>query len=176
MSAITEARRADYRDYLAESGRPPPRRPTGAGSRRKGATGEREFSTALHGLIGVRLARNLEQSRRGGHDLTLPPDTPGPVAETLARLAVECKRYATTPPGSLSAWWSQACAQAERAGLWPVLAYRGDRRPWRIRLPLATVRPDLFPVWHDAELAIDLSLAAFACLVREGAIEPRPSS
>ncbi len=148
---------------------------TGAGSRRKGASGEREFSAALCELIGVRMARNLEQSRKGGHDLELPEGATGPVAETLARLAVEVKRYATTPPGSLTAFWRQACAQAARAGLWPALAYRADRHPWRVRLPLACVRPDLFPLWADAELTADLPLPAFAALVREGAITDPPT-
>lgn len=174
--SITEARRADYRDYLAESGHPPPRRPTGAGSRRKGASGEREFSLALHGLIGVRLARNLEQSRNGGHDLTVPPDATGPVADALGRLAFEIKRLASVTPASLAGWWDQAKGQAERVGLWPALAYRADRHPWRVRLPLACVRPDLFPLWAEAELTVDLPLPAFAALIREGAIaDPTPA-
>ena len=53
---------------------------TGAGSRRKGASGEREFAAALDDLLGIRLTRNLEQSRGGGHDLELPEDSAGPVA------------------------------------------------------------------------------------------------
>ena len=147
----------------------------GATSRRKGAGAERELAHALHALLGVRLIRNLEQSRHGGHDLIpAPEEATGPVAETLARLAVEVKRYATTPPGSLATWWGQACRQAEAAGLLPCLAYRPDRQPWRVRLPLACVRPDLFPVvWADDALAVDMGLPAFAALVREGAICPR---
>ena len=144
----------------------------GAGSRRKGASGEREFAAALHDLIGVRLSRRLTQARGGGHDLELPEGASGPVAEALSRLAVEVKRYATTPPGSLAQWWSQAVRQGEAAGLWPVLAYRPDRHPWRVRLPLACLRPDLYPVWPDPDLTADLPLAAFAALVREGAIAP----
>ncbi len=146
---------------------------TGAGSRRKGAGGEREFAAALHDLIGVRLSRRLTQARGGGHDLELPEDAAGPVAETLAKLAVECKRYASVTPASLAQWWSQATRQAEAVGLWPVLAYRGDRQAWRVRLPLAALRPDLFPYWRDADLTADLHLSGFACLVREGAILDR---
>jgi hypothetical protein len=148
---------------------------TGATSRRKGAAGEREFARALEDQVGLRLARNLEQSRQGGHDLTLPEEATGPVAEALGRLAIECKRYATTPNGSLAQWWGQACRQAEAAGLWPALAYRPDRHPWRVRLPLAALRPDLFPVWRDADLTADLPLPAFASLVREGAICAPPT-
>lgn len=144
----------------------------GAGCRRKGASGEREFARALEELLGIRLDRNLEQSRRGGHDLIPPASAAGPVAEALAGLAIEIKRYATTPPGSLATWWSQAVRQAE-AELWPCLAYRGDRQAWRVRLPLAAIRPDLFPFWPDPDLTADLHISAFCCLVREGAIRPR---
>ena len=145
----------------------------GAGSRRKGASGEREFAAALHDLLGIRLARRLTQARGGGHDLELPAEASGPVAEALSRLAIECKRYSAAPPGSLAQWWSQAVRQAEAVGLWPALAFRPDRRPWSVRLPLACLRPDLIPeVWPDPDLTADLPLPAFAALVREGAIAP----
>lgn len=146
----------------------------GAGSRRKGSSGERELAAALHDLLGIRLARRLTQVRGGGHDLELPEGATGPVAEVLGRLAVEVKRYREVSPGGLAQWWSQAVRQAEAVGLWPALAYRPDRHPWRVRLPLACLRPDLIPeVWHDPDLTADLPLPAFACLCREGAIHPR---
>ena len=146
-----------------------------ASSRAKGATGEREFARALEELIGIKLVRNLEQSRRGGHDLIPPQDAAGPVAEALGRLAVEVKRYASAPSGSVSKWWLQAVGQGEAVNLWPALAYRADRQPWRVRLPLAAVRGDLFAVaWEDADLALDVALPGFAALVREGAIAPPP--
>ena len=146
----------------------------GAGSRRKGANGEREFARALEDQVGLRLARNLEQSRQGGHDLTLPEEATGPVADALGRLAVEVKRYREVSPGGLAAWWSQAVRQAEAVGQWPALCYRADRQPWRVRLPLAAVRGDLFAVaWEDADLALDIALPGFAALIREGAICPR---
>lgn len=148
---------------------------TGASSRRKGASGEREFALDLEGLIGVRLRRNLEQSRRGGHDLTLPEGADGPVAATLARLALEVKRHATVTPASLAVWWNQAKGQADRARLWPCLAYRGDRQDWRIRLPLAAMW-STFTHWDDVAYTLDLSLLAFASLLREGLILPREPS
>jgi hypothetical protein len=147
---------------------------TGATSRRKGASAEREFARALDELLGVRLARNLEQSRQGGHDLIAPESAIGPVAEALAGLAIEIKRYATTPPGSLAQWWKQAVSQGERAHLWPVLAYRGDRQAWRVRLPLACLWPATFALWDALDLTLDLSLSAFACLVREGLLPESP--
>ena len=149
---------------------------TGAGSRRKGASGEREFAAAVDGLLGIKLTRNLEQSRQGGHDLIAPPSAAGPVAEALAAMAIEIKRYATCPPGSLAQWWAQTTRQADAAGLWPVLAYRGDRQQWRVRLPLAALRPDIFPYWPDADLTADLHLTAFCSLIREGVIGPLATS
>jgi hypothetical protein len=144
----------------------------GAGARRKGSQGELEFAAALHDLIGIRLARRLTQARGGGHDLELEEGASGPVAEALARLAIECKRYATAPPASLAAWWSQATRQAEAAGLWPALAYRPDRQPWRVRLPLAALWSTFNP-WDDVGYTVDLPLLAFAAVLREGLILPR---
>ena len=143
-------------------------------SRAKGANGEREFARALEELIGIKLVRNLEQSRRGGHDLIPPQDAAGPVAEALGRLAVEVKRYASAPSGSVSKWWLQAVGQGEAVNLWPALAYRADRQPWRVRLPLAALRPDLYPLWPDPDLTADLPLAAFASVIREAGIPARP--
>lgn len=144
----------------------------GATSRRKGSGGELELSAALHDLLGIRLARRLTQVRGGGHDLEVPEEATGPVAEALGRLAVECKRYREVSPGSLAAWWRQAVRQAEAAGLWPVLAYRPDRGEWRIRLPLAALWSSFSP-WDDVAYTLDLSLLAFAAVLREGLILPR---
>lgn len=146
----------------------------GAASRRKGSAAERELASAIHDLLGVRLVRRLTQSRGGGHDLELEEGASGPIVDALSRLAIECKRYATITPASLAQWWSQAVRQAEAVGQWPALCYRADRQPWRVRLPLAAVRGDLFAVaWEDGDLALDVALPGFAALCREGAICPR---
>jgi Holliday junction resolvase len=136
--------------------------------RDKGATAERELAGAIFGELGVRLVRNLDQSRRGGYDLTLAPGETGPAALALARYAVEVKRHARTTPALLRSWWSQAEAQAEAAGLVPALAYRPDRGAWRFVLPLCEVRPDLTRA-PGIDFTADLPLAAFCSLVREGA-------
>jgi hypothetical protein len=140
-------------------------------SRQKGAAGERELSRELEALTGIRLTRNLEQTRNGGHDLLTPADATGPAAETLARLALEVKRYAQAKPALIARWWQQAEDQADRAGLWPCLAYRADRQPWRIRLPMAAILPD-WPAWPGPEWTMELDLMAFAALIREGSILP----
>ena len=144
--------------------------------RTKGATGERELSHVIHEELGVRLTRNLEQSRAGGHDLTVHVDEVGAVADALRALAIEVKRHRTTTNGTLATCWRQAVEQADRAHLWPCLAYREDRQPWRLVLPLAALWPASFPVWHGADFTVETSVKGFAALVREGAIQTRPST
>lgn len=136
-------------------------------SRNKGANGERELAALIHEELGVRLVRNLEQSRRGGHDLILHPDEAGPVASWLARYALECKRHCRATPALLRGWWSQTRNQAEHCGLLPALAYREDRASWRVVLPLCCLRPDL-PAWdYRLEYTVELSVPGFAALARE---------
>ncbi len=135
-------------------------------SRVKGASAEREFAGLIHGELGVRLVRNLEQSRAGGYDLIPEPDATGPVAGWLAHHAIEVKRYARATPALLRGWWVQAEAQGERCGLIPVLAYRGDRASWRIVLPLSELAREL-PRWQGIEYSVELSVPAFCALARE---------
>lgn len=137
--------------------------------RTKGAAAERELARLIDEHLGVRLERNLSQSRSGGHDLTLAdPEDANPVARALAGFAIECKRHSRATPGLLRQWWRQAVEQAQRASMTPVLAYREDRADWRLIVPLATLCPTL-GVWDDIELTADVSLPAFAALVREAA-------
>lgn len=141
-------------------------------SREKGANAEREFSRLVLDYLGVRLTRNLEQSRAGGHDLSVDPDAFGPVAAWLGRHAFEVKRHAQASPGLLKAWWGQATAQASDSGLIPALAYRADRQPWLIVLPLCSIRPDLPPWSYALEYTAQLSVPAFAAVVRESTPPP----
>ena len=137
--------------------------------RTKGATGERELSREIEAALGVRLVRNLAQSRAGGHDLVVEPDAAGPAADVLRCLAIEVKRLASVEPHDVARCWGQAVEQGDRAGLWPALAYRGDRRAWRIRLPLAALWPDAFPIWTHPSMTVEVDLLGFAALVRESA-------
>jgi hypothetical protein len=139
--------------------------------REKGAGAERELAGAIFEELGVRLVRNLEQSRAGGHDLTLAPEQSGPVADALSRYALEVKRHAKATPALLAGWWAQAQAQAEAAGLVPALAYRPDRMPWRVVLPLAELRVELTRA-AGIEFTAELSLPAFCAIVREAGGAP----
>ena len=105
-------------------------------SRAKGANSELEFSNIVYQLSGVRLIRNLEQSRSGGHDLIVHADEVGQVADSFRALAIECKRYGKVTPGLIKVWWQQALEQGESNGLIPILAYRADRCDWQVVAPL----------------------------------------
>lgn len=135
-------------------------------SRTKGASAERELAGLIADELGVRLIRNLEQSRSGGHDLMVHPDETGPVASYLARYALEAKRYARATPALLKGWWTQAELQAEQCGLMPALAYRADRAAWRIVLPLSELVREL-PRWPGLAFTAELSIDAFCALARE---------
>ena len=133
--------------------------------RRKGADGEREFSTALADVLGVRLVRRLDQCRGGGHDLEPDPNDESAAARHLRRYAVEVKRHRTAPTAAVAAWWAQAVRQADAARLAPLLAYRADRQPWHVVVPLVELAPDAVPVEAVPHMAT-LSLAGFAATVR----------
>lgn len=135
-------------------------------SRNKGASAERQLANLIADELGVRLIRNLEQSRSGGHDLIPHPDETGPVARQLARYAIECKRYSKASPGLMKGWWAQAELQSEACGLVPVLAYRADRAAWRFVLPMSELMQEL-PRWPGLAYTVEVSVDAFAALVRE---------
>ncbi len=138
----------------------------GASSRTKGASGEREFAGLLHDHLGVRLVRNLEQSRSGGHDLITHPDEAGPVADMLRRYAIEVKRYSKPTDSLIARWWRQAEQQAQEVGALPCLAYRGNRAAWRVVVPLAALMDTITD--DGLTYAATLGLEGFCALVREG--------
>lgn len=126
-------------------------------SRNKGASAERELAGVLFDALGVRLVRNLDQCRGGGHDLVVAEDQEGPVCDYLNSFAIEVKRHQTATPAKISGWWDQAERQALAVGKTPLLAYRADRQSWRVVVPVL-----------DSQAEIDLKLFIFMareCLV-----------
>lgn len=131
-------------------------------SKSKGARGERELANILAEHLGIDVARNLSQSRDGGHDLDGLP------------LAVEVKRRETLRLGE---WWQQAVEQAYVCGKVPALAFRQNRQPWQFLVPPYVIaravtgkNPKCFrpePWSHDFEYACQVSLAGFVFIVRE---------
>ncbi|MDP3877154.1 MAG: hypothetical protein Q8Q50_09245 [Methylobacter sp.] len=136
-------------------------------SRAKGASAEREFSNEVYQWAGVKLIRNLEQSRSGGHDLIVHPDEVGAVSDNFRALAIECKRYGKVTPGLIATWWKQARQQAEPHRLHPVLAYRADRTEWRVVTPISLINPDLTQCL-ELDSTATMALPAFCAVVREG--------
>lgn len=97
-------------------------------SRNKGASAERELANVLQLAVdaalppskAIKIKRNLEQYQEGGDDLM-----------GLPFLAIEVKRCEKLQIGS---WWQQCLDQAK--GRIPVLAYRQNNKPWRVRMLL----------------------------------------
>ena len=90
---------------------------SGAASRRKGATGEREVLRLLGELLGEALERNLSQSRSSGSDCI-----------GVKGFAIEVKRQERL---NRQAWWRQAVDQASKENGEPMLLYRRSREKWR---------------------------------------------
>lgn len=127
-------------------------------SRAKGSAGEREFCKELADHLGdvltEPLKRNLEQTRKGGHDIV-----------GLEGYAIEIKRYRVIKEGDIVRFWEQAVDQAKRVDATPVLAYREDFCSWRVRIPWGFMMDEKWD--EDVDFTLELSMKAFASLVRE---------
>ena len=135
-------------------------------SRNKGASSEREFCNLVLELSGVRLIRNLEQSRSGGFDLVVHSEEVGDVADTFRNLAIECKRYRKVTPGLIKTWWQQAKDQAELQRLHPALAYRADRHEWQVLTPLHLINRSLTENL-SIEACASVSVRGFCTIIRD---------
>lgn len=96
----------------------------GAGRRNKGSRGELEFLALMGEELGQELRRNLLQTRESGCDCLC-----------LKGYAIEVKRVERL---AIPAWWRQAVRQAESVGAEPMLAFRQNRKDWRILLKTET--------------------------------------
>jgi hypothetical protein len=134
-------------------------------SRTKGASSEREFANIIFDLTGVRLIRNLEQSRSGGFDLIVHADENGIVADSFRQLAIECKRYSGVTDGLIKQWWGQAVKQSLDLYT-PVLAYRANRQEWKVVAPLSLLNKDLT---HNVnyDFTVTMSIACFCAVIRD---------
>ena len=128
---------------------------TGAKSRRKGHDFEREFCRWVRMELGLEsFGRNLKQYGQAQEGDTDP----------LAGWLPECKNCARL---NLKAWWAQACEQAKKAGLKPLLVYKLPRKGWRAVMPDEAAW-DAGATWrYDYEYTKDVSPALLALLVRE---------
>lgn len=134
-------------------------------SRAKGAAAERELIIELREHLGEELTsglkRNLEQSRKGGHDIA-----------GLDGWALEVKRYKSLTEAEIARFWErQAVDQARRVAARPALVYRADYKPWRVRIPMVLLR-DIDAQWEADNRWLyawtaDIGIQAFASLLLE---------
>lgn len=123
----------------------------------KGKAGEREVATMLNGIVrevmtamafpadqieaaSKTVQRNQNQTAVGGCDLT-----------NVFGMSVEVKRQETL---SIPAWWRQTVAAAERNNELPVLIYRQNRKPWRVRTYAWLALPGGEPGQYDRQQMI----------------------
>lgn len=93
-----------------------------AAQRNKGAKGEREVVRILNESLGTDAQRNLDQTRDGGTDISLPP------------YGIEVKRRRQM---GFYAWMHQAEKACGAAGLRPVVIARADGEDWVAIVPLS---------------------------------------
>lgn len=129
--------------------------------RTKGQEGEREIAKILNGIVAeVRremglpvyaiidelFQRNQNQSAVGGSDLASP-----------LPLEIEVKRQEALSIGS---WWKQCVGSAERTGGIPILAFRQNRKSWRIVLhgdiPLQPTGSSCYASLGNCRVEIDM--------------------
>jgi hypothetical protein len=119
--------------------------------RNKGANGEREVLALLGERLGMKLERNLSQTRNGGADCV-----------ELGRIRLEVKRQERL---NITAWWKQAEEQSlllvtnvtnnnKGERLIPALAYRQSRKPWTFILDSSDI-PILESRGHLLHMDID---------------------
>ena len=120
--------------------------------RRKGQAAERELCKLIRDELGDAVARNLDQTRDGGGDIA------------LRHMLIEVKHHAKP---SIKSWWQQCVASAKAAGKLPVLAYKINRKGWRVRMPL----PQAWAtenVWREhISYTMELDLNGFWLVCRE---------
>lgn len=88
----------------------------GKGRRAKGQRGERELFKLILEKTGIKLERNLQQTKNGGAD-----------AIGLDWLSLEVKYQEKE---NLSLWWNQTKRQTKK-GQMPALAFRANRKQWK---------------------------------------------
>ena len=87
------------------------------------------------------LKRNLQQTESGGYDVI-----------GLPWMALEIKHQETL---NLNAWWEQTERQC-KSGQIPILAYRQNRKPWRVRMK-GTPLPSI----NGMNCIVDIDLMSF---------------
>jgi Holliday junction resolvase len=124
---------------------------SGRMSRNKGATAERELAQLIYDELGIKLVRNLDQTRSGGSDLV-----------GLDGWSIEAKRHEIL---GINKWWKQTADQAFFENNKPVLIYRQSRKPWMCVVDGNDMNQDAFP--YRNEHLLTMSLPAWCQIVRK---------
>lgn len=132
---------------------------SGAYSRNKGASAERELCKLLTDYLGGSYCRNLKQYQAAQH---------GDIEQLVGPYLVEAKNHAKL---AVRSWWSQACAAAEARLAVPCVAYRLPNRPledrWRFVVPIQGVWGTGQAWRDDYRYTCDMGIEGFAFLCRE---------
>jgi len=136
---------------------------SGKFSRDKGKRAEHEFSNLFEEMTGIKLHRNLSQTRDAGHDL-----------DGIDWMALEIKNQKVLKTGE---WWRQTIAQASGSEKVPVLAYKIPYSGWRIIVPLMLIMegPHYYlkqiendNAWvSEIKYSAELTMDSFCLLIRE---------
>jgi len=136
----------------------------GANPRQKGAEGERQVYKMLNGIIvevmtamgfpaeevekaKTMVQRNQNQTAVGGCDLT---NTFG--------MAIEVKRQEQL---AINTWWEQTKKSAEKNNELPVLIFRQNNKPWRIRTFGFLHAPGTNGGWTSVQAVVEIDEATF---------------
>lgn len=129
-----------------------------ARSRTKGASAERDVAQKLFAELGIGFSRVLDQYRDAGLGDLEPDDPQFP-------FCIEVKRRATANTCE-PAWEAQAWKAAERANKHAAVIYRGDNRPWRVRV-YADAVAEAFGSDCVCGVWLETDLQGFAWIARE---------
>ena len=129
-------------------------------SRNKGLRFELQVAHLIDDELGIKLYRDLEQTRTADHGDLISSDPSWP-------FVIECKRYAKgyLPKDGKDSWWKQVCTASNLVRKIPILVYKFDRLPIRVRVPISFVQ--LLKGEHDFRYYTDMDFPTFCYLARE---------
>ena len=129
-------------------------------SRNKGLRFELQVAHLIDDELGIKLYRDLEQTRSADHGDLISSDPSWP-------FVIECKRYAKgyLPKDGKDSWWQQVCTASKLVRKIPILVYKFDRLPIRVRVPISFVQ--LLKGEHDWRYYTDMDFPTFCYLARE---------
>ena len=129
-------------------------------SRNKGLRFELQVAHLIEDELGIKLYRDLEQTRTADHGDLISSDPSWP-------FVIECKRYAKgyLPKDGKDSWWKQVCTASNLVRKIPILVYKFDRLPIRVRVPISFVQ--LLKGEHDFRYYTDMDFPTFCYLARE---------